>query len=304
MLEKYQVMEEPTDKQKAKIVELEAKKIKTTVLTENQQLELDTYTSYRDNPLDHITLSKGAKTVLRKMRREIKFKRRKELKSKYLKKGIELEEKAITFLSKHHNDVFTNNTERRFSEFFSGESDVEEGYDTKVAYELDTLPDVEESLKTIYEYQDRVYMILWDKEQWTTSTIIMNMLDDQMVKEIYGEVWKWQPEDIPDWRKIEIIKHYIYDEENFIRLCKFNDCMPDLAEYARQLESGDVDELLEKACDMFQDFVEIPDHERIVEKTVYRDKDIEAAMNKIAELSRKYMQDIENEMFEIYESKL
>ena len=43
------------------------------------------------------------------------------------------------------------------------------------------------------------------------------MLDDQMVKEIYGEVWKWQPEDIPDWRKIEIIKHYIYDEENFIR---------------------------------------------------------------------------------------
>ena len=126
MLEKYQVMEEPTDKQKSKIVELEAKKIKTTVLTENQQLELDTYTSYRDSPLDHITLSKGAKTVLRKMRREIKFKRRKELKSKYLKKGIELEEKAITFLSKHHNDVFTNNTERRFSEFCSGESDVEE----------------------------------------------------------------------------------------------------------------------------------------------------------------------------------
>jgi hypothetical protein len=282
--------QELDEKKKETIAELEAKKIKPTGLTPNQQEELDFNISLRDHPLKHLTLSKGAKTVLRKMRREIKFKRRKQLKSKYLKKGIELEEKAITFLSKHHNDVFTNNTERRFSEYFQGECDVPEAFDTKVAYELDTLPDPEEPLTVIYEYQDRIYMILWDQEQWTTSSIVLNMLDDEVKKELYGEAWKWEGNNVPDWRKIEIIKHYIYDEENFIRILIDNEVVV----------NKDMDE---KALDQFNNFVEIPDHERIVEKTVYRDFGIEKKMEKIAQLSRKYMQDLEDQMYEKYLKK-
>ena len=286
-LEKYKALEEPNDKQKEKISELEAKKVKPTGLTEIQQTELSLNISLRDNPLDHLKLSTGAKTVLRKMRREIKFKRRRELNSKYLAKGTKLEEDAITFLSDHHDEVFSNNSERRFSEYFQGECDVPEGFDTKVSWSLDTLPDPEEKLQTIYEYRDRIYMILWEKDQWTTSAIVLNMLDDEIKKVLYGEAWKWDNNEIPDGRKIEIIKHYVYDEENFIRILIDNEVVVN-----QEMEEG--------AMDQFNDFVEIPDYERIVEKTVYRDLGIEAKMNKIAELSRVYMQGIEDEMYQKY----
>jgi len=209
---------------------------------------------------------------------------------------------AITFLSVYHEDVFTNNKERREDDYFTGECDVEEGYDTKVSWSLNTLPDPEEPLKTIYEFQNRVYMRLWDRDKWTTSAIVMNMLEDQMKKEMYGEAWKWEDNEIPAWRKIEIIKLYIYEEDVFIKMCEDNDCLPNMEEYKRQLESEDeeVDPLLEKAAKMFMDFVEMPDHERIVEKTVERDMEIEENMVEIAKLSRQYMQDIEDEMYEKY----
>ena len=49
--------------------------------------------------------------------------------------------------------------------------------------------------------------------------------------------------------------------------------------------------------DIFQSFVEIPGHERIVEKTVLFDKKIDDKMVKIAILAREYMQSIEDEMY-------
>jgi len=289
---------EHTEREMKTIEDLERKMSEVVGLTPKQQETLDDLISKRDT----IELSKGAKTYLRKLRRQIKFKRRREINSKYLVKGVHFEEEAITFLSEHHDNVFTNNKERKFDEYFQGECDVEEGYDTKVSWTLDTLPDPEEPLKTIYEFQDRVYMRLWNKDEWTTSSIVMNMMDDQMKKEMYGEAWKWENNEIPDWRKIEIIKYYVYEEEVFIRMCEENECLPNLKEYERLLKSEeeDMDKLLEKACNMFMDFVEIPAHERIVEKTVIRDLEIEAKMVEIAKLARQYMQDIEDNMYEIY----
>ncbi len=287
-----------TEKEEETIKDLEEKGTGVVGISESQQKELDELIDQRDN----VRLSKGAKTYLRKLRREIKFKRRRDINSKYLVKGVHFEEEAITFLSVYHEDVFTNNKERREDDYFTGECDVEEGYDTKVSWSLNTLPDPEEPLKTIYEFQNRVYMRLWDRDKWTTSAIVMNMLEDQMKKEMYGEAWKWEDNEIPAWRKIEIIKLYIYEEDVFIKMCEDNDCLPNMEEYKRQLESEDeeVDPLLEKAAKMFMDFVEMPDHERIVEKTVERDMEIEENMVEIAKLSRQYMQDIEDEMYEKY----
>jgi len=284
-----------TEKEKSSLEELEIKKEEVIGLTDNQQKTLDELKS----KIGKVELSSGAKTYLRKLRREIKFKRNRDINSKYLIKGIHYEEEAITFLSDYHDDIFTNNKERRYNEYFQGECDVEEGFDTKVSWSLDTLPDPKESLKIIYEFQNRVYMILWNKDEWTTSSVVMDMTDDELSKSLYGEGWKWQNNEIPDWRIIEIIKYYVYNEKNFIRLCKLHDCIPDLKEYERQLKEGEeINPLFEKACLMFLDFVEIPNHERIVEKTIYRDTSIEDKMNQIAILSRQYMQDIEDEMYE------
>lgn len=268
-----------TDKQKITLEGLIAKE----KLTPKQEETKNDLIKKRDT----IELSKGAKTTLRKMRREIKFKRRKQLVSKYLEKGIKLEEDALTFLSIYHGKLFKNNKDRVENEWFSGEVDVIEGFDTKVAYELNTLPDIEEPLKSIYEFQNRVYMNLHDMGKWTTSSIVLNMLDTQIADLLYRESFKpeWQGNGLPEWKKIELISFYIYDEENFYRLLKLNDCLPDA-------------ESSEKAIDAFNNFVEIPDHERIVEKTTMRDMKVEEKMKTVAELSRAYMQKIEDEMYE------
>ena len=265
-----------TEKQQELISTLQAKE----KLTDKQKETLDDLIKKRDT----IELSKGAKTVLRKLRREIKFKRRREIESKFLTKGIELEEEAIDWLSMHHDTVFTNNKERREDEYFSGECDILEGYDTKVAWELNTLPDPEENLKTIYEYQNRVYMRLWDKDKWTTSTIILSMLEDELKKTLYGQAWKWDNNEIPAWRKAEIIKYYVYEEEYFIECLAANDVVVN--------KESD-----EKTIDMFQAFVEIPMNERIVEKSTHRCSVIEKKMEKIAQLSRDYMQELEDSKY-------
>jgi hypothetical protein len=264
-----------TEKQKQLIETLSNKE----TLTVKQEETLQELISKRDN----IELSKGAKTLLRKLRREVKFKRRREINSKYLTKGIELEEEAIDWLSMYHDQVFTNNKERRENEYFSGECDIVEGYDTKVAWSMDTLPDPEEPLPPVYEYQNRIYMMLWNKDKWTTSAIAISMLEDHIRKALYGEAWKWDNNEIPDWRKIEIIKYYCYEEEYFVKMLTANDIVVN--------KESD-----EKAIDMFMDFVEIPMNERIVEKTVTRDKDIERKMIQIAKLARKYMQDLEDNL--------
>lgn len=265
-----------TDKQKEMIYQLQTKE----KLTDKQAETLEDLINKRDS----VTLSTGAKTILRKLRREVKFKRRREINSKYLTKGIELEEEAIDWLSLHHDTIFTNNKERREDKYFSGECDIEEGYDTKVSWSLDTLPDPDEPLKTIYEYQNRVYMRLWNKKEWTTSSIALSMLPKEIGRTLYGELWKWGGEVIPDWRKVEIIKYYCYEEEYFLKMLVENDVVVNT--------SSD-----EKTIDMFQSFVEIPGPERIVEKTTYFDSEIDKKMEKIAVLAREYMQELEDKMY-------
>jgi len=246
-------------------------------LTEKQETTLKELIYKRDN----IELSKGAKTYLRKLRREEKFGRRAEIKSKFLTKGIELEEEAITFLSIWHDQVFTNNKERLFSEYFQGECDIEEGYDTKCSWALNSLPDPEEKLDSLYEYQNRIYMILWELDQWTTSSILLNMTDSALNDAIYRESFKWAGNEIPEWKKLEIINLYIYDERNFVRLCDVHDCTPN-------------EESEGEAIDIFTNFKEIPQHERIIEKTVIRDKKIEETMVEVAKLARIYLQEQED----------
>ena len=269
---------ELTVKQKETLIGLQEK----AELTEKQQATLDDLIMKRDR----VELSKGAKTYLRKLRREVKFNRRIPLESKYLDKGIKLEEDAITFLSIYHDEVFTNNKDRKTDKFFTGECDVSEGYDTKVSFSMDSLPDPEEKLKSIYEFQNRVYMMLWDKEEWTTSSILLNSTDDGLIDMIYREGFEpqWKGKDVADWRKVELIKLYVYDEENFFRLCNHFDCTPN-------------EESEEKHIDMFMSFIEMPEHERIVEKTVHRDKGIEKKMKQIVVLSREYLQELEDDMW-------
>jgi len=248
-------------------------------LTDNQGKELDDLIKLKSKEPE---LGKGAKTSLRKMFKEIKYNRRKPLDNKYLTKGITQEEEAISFLSRHHGQWFENNKERRYSEYFQGECDIIESYDTKCSFELSTMPDKKAPLDIVYETQNRIYMILWPSKEWTTSYILLNMSDDMMVDTMYREAFRWKDNEIPEWKKLEILNLYIYDEKNFYRLCKIYECIPN-------------EESEEKAIDIFTGFVEIPDSARIVEKKVVHDPVIEKNLEEIARLSRIYLQELEDE---------
>ena len=110
------------------------------------------------------------------------------------------------------------------------------------------------------------------------------MLEKEIGRTLYGELWKWGGEEIPTWRKGEIIKFYSYEEEYFIQMLAANDVV-----VSKESE--------EKTIDMFQSFVDVPGIERIVEKTTYFDAKIDKKMEKIAQLSRIYMQEIEDKMY-------
>ena len=273
-LEKLLKVEEPNEKQLEQIAELQAKKTTPKGLTDKQAETLRDLETLRDKPLE---LSKGAKTYLRKLRREIKFKRRKELKSKFLTKGLELEEDAITFLSLYHENYFVNNKGRLKDDYFSGEADIVEGFDTKCSWELDSLPDPEEPIPAIYEFQNRVYMRLYDEPKWTTSSILLNITPHALQDKIYREGFQpeWAGKILPNYKKLEIISFYTYTEEKFYEYMKLFDAVPD---------HDDV-----KSAEVILNFIEPPVNERIVEKTVHRDLGIEDTMVEVVKLSREYL---------------
>lgn len=117
-------------------------------------------------------LSVGAKTYLRELAKQeilgIEF----EVSSKEMEKGIEVEPESIALLNRVRGLSLEKNTERRSNDWITGECDLydaanHKGYDLKSSWSARTfpgwLPDCEDS---IYEWQCRAYMWLWDADRW------------------------------------------------------------------------------------------------------------------------------------------
>lgn len=257
-------------------------------LTDKQQKTLDGLI-IKKNILEPPT---GAKTYLKKLHREETYKRRTELKSKYINKGNAEEENAITMYSLHKGEFFINNKERIKNAWISGEYDIylgkdilniTEGFDTKCSWSLDTLPFKDDVLDSIYYWQNQCYMDLSNCDKWTTVYCLINLNDPMINDMIYRESFKYVNQELPEWKKLSILNNHIYDEENFYRLMKTHDCMPN--------EHSD-----ERCLDIVSDFVEIPVADRIVEKTVYRDDKRIQDMHKRVEMSRVFLNSL-NEMY-------
>jgi len=117
-------------------------------------------------------LSVGAKTYLRELAKQeilgIEF----EVSSKEMEKGIEVEPESIALLNRVRGLSLEKNTERRSNDWITGECDLydaanRKGYDLKSSWSARTFPgwppDCEDS---IYEWQMRAYMWLWDADRW------------------------------------------------------------------------------------------------------------------------------------------
>ena len=141
-------------------------------------------------------LSKGAKTYLTQVAKEYFFGYRSEIDSKYIDKGINCESNAI----KLYNDVnFTShkkNEERKENDFLTGECDIiteDSIIDIKTSWSLETFPATKnealsKSNASLYEYQGRGYMMLYQKESFdlvysmvTTPNEILKEWDNHQI---------------------------------------------------------------------------------------------------------------------------
>lgn len=274
-------IKEITPKQLAEIDRL-VEKNKKKPLAKTDTNTLARLVALRDDPIE---LSTGALTYLHDLYVSLKWNRRVPLKNDYLEKGNFNEDEAIAMVSRLHGEFYENNKDRVNDKFFTGEADIREGIDTKCSWWLKTFPKAEDPLPKVYEFQNRVYMRLYNKDKWSTIYCLLDMprhmIKGMISKEHYnpefindeGEAF------VPDWRVMEILNLYVYTEKT-------------LQKYVRYF---DIDfEKDEKAKQIMLDFVEIPESKRSIKKTVYRDKKIEKRMVDVAKLSRKELIRLDN----------
>jgi len=125
-------------------------------------------------------LSAGAKTYIRELVQQeilgIEF----EVSTKPMQKGIECEGEAIALLNRVRGLSLAKNTERKSDDWITGECDLfdasrRRGHDLKSAWSAATFPgwpiDAQDS---IYEWQMRGYMRLWDAEEWEVNHVLVD----------------------------------------------------------------------------------------------------------------------------------
>lgn len=134
-------------------------------------------------------LSQTAISYLNELHKEVLFNRRKEIQSKYLDKGIQVEEKSITLYSEVTGKLFIKNKDRFENDFLSGEPDMTEGKvrDIKSSWSFDTFPLYDTEIKNkIYYWQLQSYMALTG----LTQAELIYCLVDTPSELIEDEKWR------------------------------------------------------------------------------------------------------------------
>lgn len=124
------------------------------------------------------TLSDGAKEHVHKMVKRYLFDYQEpELGSKEVRKGIMQENAAISLLSAVTGELYTKNDTRFSNDYLTGEPDLlaeDHGNDTKCPWSWEQFPLTESiarkyAIAAGYEWQNRGYMLLTNKQRWGTS---------------------------------------------------------------------------------------------------------------------------------------
>ncbi|MBK5203888.1 MAG: hypothetical protein JJD98_00315 [Polaromonas sp.] len=123
-------------------------------------------------------LSVGGKTVVDKIAKQLVYGYDEVVTSKYMDKGIQVEDKSIEL----YNSVFftghAKNTERKTNDWITGECDIftpAKITDIKSAWSLATFPaTARQGEDKGYEWQLRAYMMLWDVDLAQIAYCLVN----------------------------------------------------------------------------------------------------------------------------------
>jgi hypothetical protein len=112
------------------------------------------------------SLSVGAKTYLNGLAKEIVYGYRETVTTKYMEKGLAVEDESIALYNEVSFTCHSKNTERRKDDILTGECDIRDDdcvIDIKSAWSLPTFPATAAMAHDPdYEWQLRAYMRLWN----------------------------------------------------------------------------------------------------------------------------------------------
>lgn len=128
-------------------------------------------------------LSVGAKTYIRELAQQEIFGIEFDFSSKETEKGIAVEDESIALLNRVRGLSLAKNTERRSNGYITGECDLfdpvrRRGHDLKSSWSAKTFPGWPDDCKdSLYEWQMRGYMWLWDADEWEVNYALVDTPD-------------------------------------------------------------------------------------------------------------------------------
>jgi hypothetical protein len=135
-------------------------------------------------------LSVGAKTAITKMAKQFIYGYDENISSKYMDKGIKVEDRSIELLNSVLFTSYKKNTERKTNQWITGECDVVgDGkiHDIKSSWSLATFPVLaSQGEDKTYEWQGRAYMMLWDIDEFEIDYCLVNTPDELIGYEDYA----------------------------------------------------------------------------------------------------------------------
>lgn len=156
------------------------------------------------------------------------FGRNEELEGKYLEKGNEREEDAISLFSQQSKRFYQKNTRRLEDDFISGEPDLFDGedilraeqiFDTKVSWSMYTfMRSAMKPLAPVYYWQGQGYMRLTGAKKHTVVYCLVNGTAAHIESEKKYLGFRYDPESEKYKRKCRQIEiNHIFDMKEFMK---------------------------------------------------------------------------------------
>ena len=127
-------------------------------------------------------LSVGAKTYVTKLAKEMIYGYDEKVSSKYMDKGLRVEDESIDLYNAVHLTSYSKNMERKTNKWITGEADIvadDRIIDIKSSWCLTTFYVLaDQGRDTGYEWQLRAYMWLWDKPRADIAYCLVSTPDD------------------------------------------------------------------------------------------------------------------------------
>lgn len=163
-----------------KLLSLSEKAVKTRDKLENDIDALNMLIISLEPVKNDVKLSETCLTRLSKIFTEADTGLVRDVRNKYIEKGLKMEEDAITMYSLFCGKMFIKNTERKCNGYFNGEIDFKDDsedmtIDTKVAYDVFSFDNtMQKGVNKLYYSQGQIYMWLWNKSRHRICYTLLN----------------------------------------------------------------------------------------------------------------------------------